>query len=170
MVNVTGSLLEAITAGAFGLTQSERTQALANLERLPRHKNSWSQWDFVELKDVGLRSAGSLQIYGVTARDKKAFIQTEVDPRSLCYSQHDVAVPGLLAYINNSGIATGDPEERWAELPLVVVNEAGNAILISGHTRVSVQILAGRSKVRVEMAAFDPTTKRMVRLAGTPAA
>lgn len=141
-----------------GLNPAERQQALANLDRLTRHQAFYGL-EAISLEQIGFAPTNRLYTYSIKGRDRQFFRERIVPINQLCYAQHDVAVAGLVAYINGENIATGKAEERWGELPDVVLSD-GNMHIMSGHTRLSVQALAGRQQVAVNLICYDSRTKR----------
>lgn len=147
------AVIRLLEAAAFGaLSAAEQETALANLAVLPTYEEFG--YDCVSTRDLGFARPDGIQIFGMKGRDRKLFQTTEVDPHTICYSQRSVAVPGLKAYITGTGIITGPAEERWAELPEAILYN-DRLYVYGGHTRLSVQMLAGRSLVRIRVVAFD---------------
>ncbi len=142
-------LAEAVSGA---LSPAEQATAKARLATLPTYQEFG--YDCVSTKDLGFARPDRIQIFGMTPRDRKLFQETEVDPHTLCYGQLDVAVPGLMAYITGKDIITGPSAERWAELP-EAIRFHDRLYVYSGHTRLSVQMLAGRTSVRIRVVEFD---------------
>lgn len=149
--------LEEATAGSLSL--DEQRVALARLDQLPTHE-AFNRL-CVTCTDVGFKTDNVHRIYGFARRDLKLGKPLQVDPRSLLCAQHDIPVDGIRAYIAGEGILTGSAEERWAELPEVVIDSQTGAVSVSsGHTRLAAQMLAGRTLVDVKAWTHNRTMKK----------
>ena len=101
----------------------------------------------VNARDI-IKGQGGMCVYGQSARDQKQFKAAMVAADALIPSQHTIPLAGLNAYIENLGGAHDQ------DLPAVVIHD-GQYHLLSGHTRIGTQILAGRTQIIVYLYKFS---------------
>ena len=132
------------------LTEEEKEHAfnsLEKVEKLPYERNP--NKFYVRTEDLGFkRHPEGMKIYGFN-RNRNWGKEEEIDPRSLYRAQQDIPLEGLRNYIHHLD-ETLDPD-----LPHVAENPEGERWVLSGHTRLGAQLLAGRSKVPVVVHRYE---------------
>lgn len=126
------------------LTDAEKGIAHAKLDSLPTHYEEYGQSKVksLNLADIGWRPVDALRVYGVSSTAEKHATEFSVPLDVINRSQSSVPYGGVKKYIDA-------PPDR---LPTAIVDLEKNLITVGeGHTRLSAQILAGRSASQVKL-------------------
>jgi hypothetical protein len=147
------------------LTPEEKQRAHAALDQLPNRPHPWDHELPVDQReitvhptDVGFKRPEQMHLGGASKYGKGWSKVEHLPIDKINYGQPYVPKAGIRAYIDNINKNPELPElaHGWGQ--------PGEYHVISGHTRLSAQALAGRDKIPAKVYYYEPRRNRQGRM------
>lgn len=146
------------------LSEDEKNLALSKLNELKKldesnYEKIFGPTNNVSAADVFTANKATAALIGISDRESKKYgTEKVVTLSTLTAGQEHIPREGLRAYIKEM-----PQSDRLPEVVKLRGDSKGRTVIISGHTRLGVQALAGRTHAKVLYYTLDKNTGKLVK-------